>query len=135
MTPEILPLVHAQGSWGKIGTQVGRTFAPLIERHVAAWLGHVTAETGGTRDAALATAAGFAEPIRAHAPFLWEEITGLARGSGLPMNQLLVLQARAEVMRAQKDALLRTAASPAVLSPPAPASAACPSRGASRSPS
>src|SRR5688572_5854306 len=99
MTPEILPFVHAQGSWGDIGTQVGRMFAPLIDRHVEAWLQHVKAETGASRAAVLATAATFAEPIRTHTPFLWEEIEGLARGSGLPMDQLLLLQVRAEVMR------------------------------------
>jgi len=103
MTPEILPFVHAQGSWGDIGTQVGRMFAPLIDRHVEAWLQHVKAETGASRTAVLATAATFAEPIRTHTPFLWEEIEGLARGSGLPMDQLLLLQARAEVMRTQKE--------------------------------
>lgn len=104
MTPEILPFVHAQGSWGDIGTQVGRMFAPLIDRHVEAWLQHVKTETGASRAAVLATAATFAEPIRTHTPFLWEEIEGLARGSGLPMDQLLLLQARAEVMRTQKEA-------------------------------
>src|SRR4029453_12808339 len=35
--------------------------------------------------------------------FLWEELEGMARGSQLPMNRLLLLQARAEVMRLSKD--------------------------------
>ena len=41
MTPDIMPFVHAQGTWGEIGAQVGQMFAPLIERHVEAWLDHV----------------------------------------------------------------------------------------------
>jgi isopenicillin-N N-acyltransferase-like protein len=102
MTPDIMPFVHVQGSWGEMGTQVGRMFAPLIERHVQAWLEHVGAETGSSRDAAIAAAASYAPSIREHAPFLWEELDGLATGSGLPRDHLLLLQARAEVLRAMR---------------------------------
>jgi isopenicillin-N N-acyltransferase-like protein len=79
--------------------------APSIERHVAAWTGHVRRETGCTREAVETAAAPFAAPIREHAPFLWEELEGMARGSGLPVSSLLILQARAEVMRANKAAV------------------------------
>ena len=40
-TPDIMPFIHVQGSWGDMGRQVGQMFAPLIDRHVEAWLGHV----------------------------------------------------------------------------------------------
>ncbi len=103
MTPDIMPFVHAQGTWGDIGVQVGQMFAPLIERHVEAWLDHVGRETGASHADALATAASYAAPIREHAPFLWEELDGMARGSKVPMDRLLLLQARAEVMRLSKD--------------------------------
>lgn len=102
MTPSILPFVHAQGSWGEIGLQVGQMFAPSIARHVEAWTRHVMQETRCTRDAVEAAAAPFAEPIRAHAGFLWEELEGMARGSGIPVRHLLILQARAEVLRANR---------------------------------
>ena len=49
-----------------MGLQVGQMFAPLIARHVAAWLQHVSEETGCTHDAALATAATFSAPIQEH---------------------------------------------------------------------
>ena len=104
MTPSILPFVHARGSWGEIGLQVGVMFAPSIERHVEAWIGYVMSETGCSRTAVLEAAAPFARPIQEHAPFLWEELDGMARGSGVAHAQLLVLQARAEVMRANKPA-------------------------------
>lgn len=29
MTPDIMPFVHVQGTWGEMGVQVGRMFAPL----------------------------------------------------------------------------------------------------------
>ena len=103
-TPDIMPFIHVQGSWGDMGRQVGQMFAPLIDRHVEAWLGHVRAETGCSREAALATAMTYAPAIQSHAPFLWEEIDGIARGAGLPIEQVMLLQARAEVMRHQKDA-------------------------------
>src|SRR5262249_6901208 len=101
-TPDIMPFVHVRGTWGEMGAQVGQMFAPLIERHVEAWLEHVARETGAGHDDALATAASYAAPIQAHAPFLWEELEGMARGSRLPMDRLLLLQARAEVMRLSK---------------------------------
>ena len=103
MTPDIMPFVHTQGTWAEMGEQVGRMFRPLIERHVEAWLDHVHRETGAARDEALATAASFAPAIQEHASFLWEELHGMSRGSGVPMQKLLLLQARAEVMRHQKD--------------------------------
>jgi isopenicillin-N N-acyltransferase-like protein len=104
MTPSILPFVHAQGSWGEIGHQVGRMFAPSIERHLEAWTQHVVEETRCARSAVEAAAAPFAAPIQEHAPFLWEELDGMARGSGIPVSRLLVLQARAEVMRVNRPA-------------------------------
>jgi isopenicillin-N N-acyltransferase like protein len=106
MPAAILPFVHVQGSWGEMGLQVGQMFAPLIARHVDAWLHHISAESGCTADAALTTAATFAEPIQTYAPFLWEELEGMAQGSGVSVSRLLLLQARAEVMRAQKEALI-----------------------------
>ena len=102
MTQDIMPFVHVQGTWGEMGAQVGQMFTPLIERHVDAWLDHVQRETGADGAAVLAIAASYAAPIREHAPFLWEELEGMARGSGVAMDRLLLLQARAEVMRVQK---------------------------------
>src|SRR5262245_46368616 len=101
--PDILPFVHAQGSWGEIGLTVGTMLAPLIERHVDAWTRHVVAETGATRRKVIEAAAPFASPIEMHAPFLWEELEGMAKGSGVSIAELLLLQARAEVLRTLKD--------------------------------
>jgi len=100
--PDILPFVHAQGSWGEIGLAVGTMFAPLIDRHAETWIRHTMAETGATRQTVLETAAAFAGPIEAHAPFLREELDGMVRGSGVGLRELLLLQARAEVLRSLK---------------------------------
>ncbi|MCI0545740.1 MAG: C45 family autoproteolytic acyltransferase/hydrolase [Candidatus Rokubacteria bacterium] len=104
MTTPIFPFVHVRGSWGEMGRDVGRMFAPLIERHVDAWTEHVVQESGARREAVEAAAARFGPAIERHAPFLWEELDGLAGGSGLPVSRLMVLQARAEVLRALKSA-------------------------------
>ena len=104
MAPDILPFVGARGTWGAMGEQVGQVFAPLIDRHVEAWIGHVCRETSATRDAVIAAAQPYAQPIREHAPFLWEELEGLALGADIPVSELLVLQARAEVLRAKRTA-------------------------------
>ena len=101
-TAAILPFIHAQGSWGEIGRQVGQMFQPAIERHLQAWTRHIVAETGCARDALEAAAAPYARPIQDHTPFLWEELDGMSRGSGIPISRLLILQARAEILRANK---------------------------------
>jgi isopenicillin-N N-acyltransferase-like protein len=103
-TPDILPFASVRGSWGAMGEQTGQLFAPLIGRHLDAWLAHVSRETGATRGAVVAAAQPYAEAIQAHAPFLWEELEGMARGSGIALDELLVLQARAEVLRAKRPA-------------------------------
>jgi isopenicillin-N N-acyltransferase-like protein len=103
-TPDILPFASVRGSWGAMGEQTGQLLAPLIGRHLDAWLAHVSRETGATRGAVVAAAQPYAEAIQAHAPFLWEELEGMARGSGIALDELLVLQARAEVLRAKRPA-------------------------------
>jgi isopenicillin-N N-acyltransferase-like protein len=101
-TPTVLPFIHAQGSWGEIGRQLGQMLQPAIERHLEDWTRHVMRETGCPRGAVEAAAAPYARPIQDHAPFLWEELDGLSRGSGIAVSRLLILQARAEVMRATR---------------------------------
>jgi isopenicillin-N N-acyltransferase-like protein len=105
-TPAVLPFIHAQGSWGEIGRQVGQMFQPAIARHLEAWTRHVMTETGCARGAVEEAAAPYARPIQDHASFLWEELDGMSRGSGIPVSKLLILQARAEVMRANKPPAL-----------------------------
>ena len=105
-----LPIVRARGSWGHMGRTLGKTLAPLIHRHLNAWLGHVTDETGCERQAAIEAAVAFAEPVRNHAPFLWEELEGMASGCGLAMKEMLVLQARTEVLRLNQKRPATTAA-------------------------
>jgi isopenicillin-N N-acyltransferase-like protein len=103
-SPAILPFVHAQGGWADMGQQVGTMLGPLIARHATAWMRHIAQETGAGRAAILETAARFRRPIQQHAPFLWEELEGMAKGSGVEIGELLMLQARAEVLRAQRAA-------------------------------
>jgi hypothetical protein len=43
MTPDIMPFVHVEGTWGEMGAGVGRMFAPLIERHVDVHANHLEA--------------------------------------------------------------------------------------------
>src|SRR5215510_4034105 len=112
-TPDILPFASVRGSWGAMGEQVGQIFAPLIGNHLDAWIAHVMRETGAPRHAVVVAAQPYAEPIQAHAPFLWEELEGMARGSGIPLDELLVLQARAEVLRAKRPPKAPPVAPPA----------------------
>jgi isopenicillin-N N-acyltransferase-like protein len=94
-----LPSVEVAGTWTEMGEQVGRAFSKLIHGHIEAWLEHVHKQTEASRQTILSAANTFATPIKNHAPFLWEELLGISRGSGSTVPEILLLQARAEVMR------------------------------------
>ena len=99
MSDSRLPSVEVAGTWAEMGEQVGRAFSKLIRGHIEAWLEHVHKQTKASRQTILSAANTFAPPIKDHAPFLWEELLGISRGSGATVPEILLLQARAEVMR------------------------------------
>ena len=99
MSDARLPSVDVAGTWNEMGEQVGRAFSKLIRGHVEAWLEHVQKQTKASRQTILSAANSFAQPMKDHAPFLWEELEGISRGSGATVPEMLLLQARSEVMR------------------------------------
>ena len=102
--PAILPFVHAQGSWGEIGHTVGSMLAPLIADHVRGV--DAPRRRGDGRRAPRAVHRGGRAVPRADRGARAVSVGG-DRGHGArrrasPLEDLLLLQARAEVLRALK---------------------------------
>ncbi len=94
--PAVFPRFKLSGSHRQIGRQFGEATAPLIRHHLAKALGRIEAHGSLTRDDALAAAMQYRPYVQAHAPFLDEEIVGVAEGAGVPLEEAYLLQLRAE---------------------------------------
>ncbi|HET8627226.1 MAG TPA: C45 family peptidase [Thermomicrobiales bacterium] len=91
------PFYHFAGSHRAIGRQFGEACAESIGRHRELALARLRERSGIAPADAFAAAARYRDYVVAHAPFLDEEIWGVAEGAGLPLAEAYLLQLRAEV--------------------------------------
>ncbi len=96
--PLPFPELEASGSPGELGLAHGRRFAAVIARNVAFYRRYLAAETRADAPRLLELAARFAGPIGAHAPEQLEEIEGIARGARLRREEILLLNARSDLL-------------------------------------
>lgn len=96
VAPSVFPRFRVAGSHRQIGRQFGEAAAPLIHHHLNKALARLEAHSSLTRADALAAAMQYRPYVRAHAPFLDEEVVGVAEGSGLALDEAYLLQLRAE---------------------------------------
>lgn len=92
-----IPLIEIAGAPLERGLAYGRAAAERIARSYELYGG--TLEKRGVSWAdALAAARGFLEQITALEPALAEEIRGIAEGSGIPVEGIVVVNARSEIL-------------------------------------
>jgi isopenicillin-N N-acyltransferase-like protein len=104
-TPEIdrnplsqyFPAFTFRGSHREIGRQFGEACQPLIERHLDLALARLERRQRLSVAEALSRTARFRGYVERYAPFLAEEIEGLAEGAGIGQSQAYLLQLRAEL--------------------------------------
>lgn len=96
--PLPFPELEASGSAGELGLQHGRRFAALIARNLAFYHRYLAAETRADAPRLIELAARFAGPIGAHAPEQLEEIEGIAKGARLRRDEILLLNARSDLL-------------------------------------
>jgi isopenicillin-N N-acyltransferase-like protein len=87
--------------WGEAydrGHQYGARAAVAIRQNVKGYLHLVEFHTGLDRDAALQAAKAFGPIIGAHAPDLLLEMRGIADGAGCSLVEIVLLNARSEIM-------------------------------------
>ncbi|HSJ58124.1 MAG TPA: hypothetical protein VLC95_13155, partial [Anaerolineae bacterium] len=98
MTAAAFELIELSGAPFERGRQHGARAAAAIHDNVAVYLELVEARSGLAPGAALAAARAFQPAIAAHAPALLEEMRGIAAGAGCPLDHVLLINARSELM-------------------------------------
>ena len=91
-------LISVQGDPFERGHQYGARAAGSIAANVRAYLGLIEFHTGLGSEAALAAARGFAPLVETHAPDLFEEMRGIAEGAACSLDEVLLINARSELM-------------------------------------
>lgn len=98
--PPLIQLIEIEGEPFVRGRQYGARAAGSIRQNAQAYR-RLTAYHGGPRgDAATAAALAFAPVLEVHAPDLLEEMRGIAAGAELDLAEVLLVNARSELMSA-----------------------------------
>lgn len=91
------PSYRFAGTHRQIGRQFGEATAETVRQHRDLALARLGARSGVTPERALAAALDYRPYVLRHAPFLDEEIQGVAEGAGLSLAEAYLLQLRAEL--------------------------------------
>lgn len=92
----LIPLIRTGGSPREMGVDIGRAARDQIQAAAA----HAKDELGGTDPAlVLGNIGPFLAATEAAAPWLIEELRGMAEGSGVPLDILFLLNAGEELMQ------------------------------------
>jgi len=97
---DILPFpeLRAGGSPGSMGVAHGKTFATQVKHNVAFYLDYLTKATGNHKRGILTLAHGFTDVLARHVPELLEEMTGIAKGAGCTLDEILAVNARSDLL-------------------------------------
>ncbi len=94
------PELRAAGAAGDLGLAQGRAFASKIRANLDFYLDWLSLEGEFPPDRLYRLARGFASPLETRFPDMLEEIDGIARGAGLSLDQVLLINARTDIMAA-----------------------------------
>jgi len=92
-----LLIVEARGTHREVGRQRGEAARELIAANVAAYRDGFEVLAGRSFDRAAEELAPYLEQARRHVPHCVEELEGMAEGSGVPFDDLLVLNCGEEL--------------------------------------
>ncbi|CAN5320642.1 hypothetical protein BH20ACT8_BH20ACT8_02130 [soil metagenome] len=102
-TAREFPAFRFAGTHRQLGRQYGESCGDLIARHLVHAFDRLTA-MGGDPDRALAQSSAYRSHVAGRAPWLDEEIRGVAEGADLSLEEAYVLQLRAELLEEQRRA-------------------------------
>ncbi|GAA3680411.1 acyl-CoA--6-aminopenicillanic acid acyl-transferase [Arthrobacter ginkgonis] len=97
MSTETYPRIRVSGTPRERGRQYGERAREQV-LHSRAGYERSFAAKGIAWPAAVEQARGHAEAIRTAHPSIWEELVGIAEGSGLPLDDVLAMNCRTEIM-------------------------------------
>ncbi len=92
------PELAVTGSHGAMGLVHGKKFARQVKHNVAYYLNYLSKATHRTSKEVLTRAREFGPVIAKHVPKLFEEIEGIARGAGCPLDEILAVNARSDLL-------------------------------------
>src|SRR5436190_4091124 len=92
-----IPFYRLSGTHREIGRQFGEACVDLIRRHRDLAMARLGTTRGITPEQALASAMHYRAYVEAYAPFLDEEVQGVAEGARIPLAEAYLLQLRAEL--------------------------------------
>jgi isopenicillin-N N-acyltransferase-like protein len=98
-----LQVVKIQGSARERGRQYGESVSPSIQQNVKDYLRLLAFHSGLEQSKALRAAEAFGPLVEAHAPDLWLEMQGIAEGAGCDLTEVLLINARSELMLAASE--------------------------------
>jgi isopenicillin-N N-acyltransferase-like protein len=92
------PLIQLKGSYFEIGLAHGRSLASEIRDNLSLYYNMVEGLTGLDKEQALKRSLEFLSVVQENAPHLTEEMEGISRGAGIPLEAVMLLNARTELM-------------------------------------
>lgn len=107
------PPIEIEGEAFERGRQYGARAAAAIGQNIEAYLGLIEFHVGLERGATLKAAAAFGPILDRHAPELLQEMQGIATGAGCDLVEILLINARSELMGSM-DECTSLAAAPEV---------------------
>ena len=95
---DFFPIIDLNGNAYDMGMTHGRTLAKEIKANLELYFMMVRGLTGLEPQQCLTHAGRFLDVMQTDAPFLLEEMEGIARGAGMSLKEILFLNARSELM-------------------------------------
>ena len=95
---EFFPVIQLKGNPHDIGLTHGRALAGAIKKNLDLYYSMVRGLNGLSPQQCLGHAARYLESMRADAPFLLEEMEGIASGAEVSLEDIMFLNARSEIM-------------------------------------
>jgi isopenicillin-N N-acyltransferase-like protein len=93
-----LPLVEVRGTHREIGRGFGEQLREQAREYSAMWLSKAGARSGKSRAALLEQVGGFVDAIDRWAPYLGDEIRGVAEGADIDEREAFSIQVRMELL-------------------------------------
>lgn len=107
------PELVASGRPGDLGLAQGRAFTRQIRRNLDFYVNWLSRSGTVSRQRLLKLAGTFAPVLGAEAPEMLEEIDGIARGAGLALEEVLLINARTDLHAILESEQARSTAVPA----------------------
>ncbi len=92
------PELEAEGEPGDLGFAHGRAFARQIRANLGFYLDYLSLSGRFPTARLLELAGGFSPILKERFPDMIEEIDGIARGAGMPLEEVMLINARTDIL-------------------------------------